>query len=75
MPSVKMKTTSCGPLGNRIAGSTHPVSAEEGEALVAGGFAVWVEPPVKERPVEVAVKPAPTENAAARTGPARKRAR
>ena len=73
MPSVKMKTTSCGPLGNRLAGSVHPVSAEEGAALVAGGYAVWVEVP-EERVIEVATLPEP-ENAALRVKPITKKRR
>lgn len=72
MPSVKMKTTSCGPLGNRFAGKAYPVDAEEGRALVAGGFAEWVEAPPRrsDTPVEVAVAPVTeqVENAARSTG-------
>ena len=70
MPSVKMKTTSCGPLGNRFAGKVYPVSAEEGADLVAGGFAEWQDAPRRsDTPVEVAVAPVTTtENAARQTG-------
>lgn len=67
MPSIRMKTESAGPSGNRTAGLVYSVSAEEGAELVRRGFAVWVEPP-RERPVEVAIKPEP-ENAALRTKP------
>ena len=65
-----MKTTSAGPNGSRYAGKEYPVTAEEGRALVEGGFAVWVDAPE----IEVATLPAP-ENAALRVKPiARKRA-
>lgn len=69
MPSVKMRTKSQGPAGTRIAGHTYQVSAEEGEALVRGGFASWVEAPPQEpaperetasvRPAERAMVPRP----------------
>ena len=61
-----MKTTSAGPSGNRYAGQEYPVSAEEGEALVAAGCAEWV-----HGKVEVAVAPTP-ENAARQVGRRRK---
>lgn len=70
MPSVRMKTTSCGPDGNRFANKVYPVTAEEGAALVAGGFASWVEAPTGEPVIETATIE-PRENAA-RT-PVRKR--
>lgn len=64
MASVRMKTDSAGPAGNRYAGKVYPVTAAEGAALVGGGFAEWVEPPKREeRVVEAAIKPEP-ENAA-----------
>lgn len=66
MPSIKMKTTSAGPAGTRLAGHTYPVSAEEGQALVAGGYATWVNAP--EAPeIERAVAP-PPESAVAPAG-------
>ena len=69
---VRMKTTSAGPNGSRYAGKEYPVTAEEGRALVEGGFAVWVDAPARE--IKVATLPAP-ENAALRVKPiARKRA-
>jgi hypothetical protein len=71
MPTIRMKTESCGPKGNRRAGSVHDVSAEEGLELVQGRYAEWVEPP-KEKSVEVAIKP-PVENAALRTKPPSKK--
>lgn len=68
-----MKTDSAGPSGNRKAGQVYPVTSEEGAALVSGGYAEWVEPPVKMVPkVEVAVKPE-AENAALRTKPPKQR--
>lgn len=64
MPSVKMKTTSAGPAGTRLAGKVYPVDADEGAALVAGGFATWVDAPeVRDVVVETTTLP-PTENAA-----------
>lgn len=72
MPSIKMKTTSCGPLGNRFANKVYQVAAEEGEDLVRGGFATWVEAPeVRERVVETATV-APTETAAVRVNAKRR---
>lgn len=66
MPSVKMRTTSCGPDGNRFSGKVYPVTADEGAELVAGRFADWVEPPTREeRTIETATAPTP-ENAAVR---------
>lgn len=73
MPSVRMKTTSCGPLGNRFAKKVYPVTAEEGADLVEGGFAEWVDAPRRsDPPVEVAVAPV-TENAARQTGRRRRK--
>jgi hypothetical protein len=67
MPSVKMLTTSAGPAGNRAAGSVHPVTAEEGAALVAGGYAEWVEAPKREeRVIETAELTEAPEHAATR---------
>ena len=63
---VRMKTTSAGPAGSRYAGKEYPVSAEEGRALVDGGFAVRVDAPEPE--IEVATLPVP-ENAALRVKP------
>jgi hypothetical protein len=65
-----MKNDSAGPSGNRRAGLVYPVSPEEGQALVAGGFAEWVEAPKKE--VSTAEKPR-GENAALRTSPPKPR--
>ncbi len=39
---VKMITLSAGPDGARQPGKTYPVSAEEGKALIEGGYAVEV---------------------------------
>lgn len=39
---VKMLTLSAGPDGARQPGKTYPVSAEEGKALIDGGYAVEV---------------------------------
>jgi hypothetical protein len=71
MPSIRMKTDSAGPNGNRYTGKVYSVTAEEGAALVQGRYAEWVEPP-RVKAVEVAVKPEP-ENAALRTKPPKKR--
>lgn len=73
MASVRMKTDSAGPAGNRSAGQVYPVSPDEGAALVGGGFAAWVEPPVlrETRTVETATVQ-PPENAAVRTKPKRR---
>lgn len=68
MPSIKMRTTSAGPAGTRLAGQVYSVSLEEGEALVQGNYASWVEAPVSEAPaIERAVAP-PAENAVAPAG-------
>lgn len=67
MSTVRMKTASCGPAGNRVAGQVCSVTPDEGAALVQGGFAEWVEPP-REKAVEAAVMPE-RENAALRTKP------
>jgi hypothetical protein len=72
MPTVRMKTDSAGPAGNRAAGNVYPVTPAEGMELVQRGYAVWVEPPSHEKPVEVAVMPNPA-NAALRIEPAKKR--
>lgn len=36
---IVMKTTSAGPEGTRRAGQSYEVSADEGKALIAGGYA------------------------------------
>lgn len=86
MASIRMKTDSAGPAGNRTAGKVYTVTAEEGAALVQGKYAEWVESPAlepaldrtpakpAEKPVEVAIMPEP-ENAALRTKPAKKKRR
>ena len=71
MPSVRMRTTSAGPAGTRIAGQVYPVSTEEGTALVQAGYASWVDAPPSELPsepqIERAVLPTP-DNALAQPG-------
>lgn len=72
---VRMKTTACGPDGNRYAGNEYTVSDGEGAALIGGGFAVEVKSAVKAvAPVEVATLPEP-ENAAVRVRPIAKKRR
>lgn len=67
MPTVRMRTASAGPAGNRAAKGIYPVSAEEGAALVAGGFAEWVEPPAREeRAIETATVEPVAEHAVTR---------
>jgi hypothetical protein len=56
MPSVRMKTASAGPNGNRQIGYVYEVGEAEGWDLVRGGFADWVAPPLAPvAPIERAV--------------------
>jgi hypothetical protein len=65
MPSVRRKTASAGPNGNRQIGYVYEVGEAEGWDLVRGGFADWVAPPLA--PVAPIVAPvAPIERAVAR---------
>lgn len=48
---VKMLTLSAGPDGSRLPGKTYTVSAEEGKALVDGGYAVEVKSTDAAKPV------------------------
>lgn len=41
---IKMKTTSCSPLGIKLQDKVYEVGAEEGKALVDGNFAELIEP-------------------------------
>jgi hypothetical protein len=67
MPSVRMRTSSAGPAGNRSAGNVYPVDPDEGAELVAGGFAEWVDPPKHdERKIETAERPSPEHAAVLR---------
>ena len=73
MPTIRMKTASAGPTGNRSAGQEYEVTQAEGDDLVRGGFAEWVElPRAKPGDVEVATRPEP-ENAALRVKPITKK--
>lgn len=65
MPSVRMLTTSAGPNGVRAKGYVYPVTVEDGEGLVRGGFAAWVEAPSRAAP-EPAVETAAIEPAGER---------
>ena len=69
MPRVRMRTNSAGPQGNRAAGAIYDVPQDEADALIAGGFAEWV-----DRPREAAAA-MPPENAAVRTPRGRPAAR
>jgi hypothetical protein len=60
MPDIQYKSTSCGPAGSFQPGDTrYGVPKEEADALVAGGYAIFVRAPVREQataaPVEQAV--------------------
>ncbi len=73
MASIKMRTTSAGPLGVRQEGHVyHDVPEDEARALVDGGYAAVIEtadaPPV-ERTADAAIEDAtaaPPERAAGR---------
>lgn len=63
MSKVCLRTTMAGPNGTFLAGSTINVSAEQAEALVAGGFAAYAAGP----PDQAQVSSAPETATAPRT--------
>ena len=81
---IKMNTLLAGPAGILEAGKTYDVDPIQGQQLVAGGFAISLEPPVKKisipveaspgTPVETtAYKPSPEPEQAVQSRPARRR--
>lgn len=59
---IRMRVTSAGPEGTKLAGGTYSVEEKEGRELVAGGYASTVE---EAKP---APKPAPAAQEAAAEG-------